>query len=137
MPAEFDTVAFGLEAGKVSDVVRTKAGFEIIKVWERKPERQRDLTEVSQNIHNSLVARRRNEKRREVLRDLKNDAKVEQLVQFRQPTPAPSAPPVGMRPPTIPRPGTPGAGLPGRPGIPGRPRVPSVPVRPPQAQQPQ
>ncbi len=102
MPPEFDNVAFAMNPDAVSDVVETKFGYEIIKVWEKKPERQRAIDEVKENIKNSLLARKRNEKRREVLRDLKKDAKVEQLLQFEPPAPsAPSATgptPPGMNP---------------------------------------
>ena len=82
MPPAFDNAAFSLEAGKVSGVVQTKLGYEIIKVWEKKAERQRPFDEVSTNIKNSLMARQRNEKRREVLRELKGGANVEQLIKF-------------------------------------------------------
>ena len=50
-------------------------------------ERQRPFDEVSTNIKNSLLARKRNEKRREVLRDLKGGAQVEQFIKFERPTP--------------------------------------------------
>jgi parvulin-like peptidyl-prolyl isomerase len=113
MPPEFDNVAFNLEAGKVSNVVETKTGFEIIKVWEKKAERQRPLDEVKENIKNSLLARKRNEKRREILRDLKANAKIEQLITFEQPAgatpPAVAGPggqpmPPDMMPPRMPHP---------------------------------
>ena len=112
MPPEFDNVAFNLEVGVLSEVVETKLGFEIIKVAEKKAERQREIDEVKENIKNSLIARKRNEKRREVLRDLKKDAQVEQLVKFERPQPtapgprgaaAPGAPsPVKLNPPRPP-----------------------------------
>jgi peptidyl-prolyl cis-trans isomerase C len=107
MLPEFENVAFGMEAGAVSDVLETKMGFEIIKVWDKKPERQRPLEEVSANIKNSLLARKRNEKRREILRTLKADAKIEQLIKF-------EAPPPGRAPTAAP-------GAPGQPGMPGAP----------------
>lgn len=90
MPPEFDEVAFKLQADKVSGVIETKMGYEIVKVWEKKAERQRPMTEVQENIKNSLLARKRNEKRREVLRTLKSEAKVEQKIKFdQQPAAAP------------------------------------------------
>ena len=87
MPPAFDNVAFALEKGAVSKVVETKLGFEIIKVWDKKLERQRPFEEVSTNIKNSLLARKRNEKRRAVLRELKGGATVEQFIKFEKPTP--------------------------------------------------
>jgi peptidyl-prolyl cis-trans isomerase C len=91
MPPEFETVAFALEANKISGLVQTQQGYEIIKVWEKKAERQRPLEEVQENIKNTLLARMKNDKRREVLRTLKNDAKVEQFIKFDAPVP-PSIP---------------------------------------------
>jgi len=85
MPPAFDEVAFSLKPGALSKVVETKLGFEVILVSEKKVERQRPFDEVKSNIRNSLVARKRNEKRREVLRTLKTDAKVERLIEFKRP----------------------------------------------------
>ena len=79
-----DNAAFVLGKGAVSKVVETKLGYEIIKVWDKKAERQRPFEEVSNNIKNSLLARKRNEKRREVLRELKGGAEVEQFIKFRR-----------------------------------------------------
>ena len=87
MPPEFDTVAFTLKPGEVSSVTQTRLGYEIIKVTEQKAERQRPFEEVQSNIKNSLVARRRNQKRREVLRELKATAQVEQIIKFDKPKP--------------------------------------------------
>ncbi|MEZ4272037.1 MAG: peptidylprolyl isomerase [Myxococcota bacterium] len=82
MSPEFDNVVFAMEPGSVSKVVDTKLGFEIVKLWEKKEERQRPMEEVAENIKSSLSARSRNQKRREVLQELKQQAKVEQLIQF-------------------------------------------------------
>jgi parvulin-like peptidyl-prolyl isomerase len=87
MPPEFDEVAFKLEPGQVSEVVKTRLGYEVIMVSEKKAERQRPFDEVQKNIENSLSARKRNQKRREVLRDLKSTAQVEQILEFARPTP--------------------------------------------------
>ena len=104
MPAEFDNVAFAMKAGEVSEPVETKSGYEIIKVEERKDERVKPLEEVSDTIRTTQLARKRNDKRREVLRDLKANAKVEQLIKFDVP-PGPD-----MMDPSAQRlPGSPGA----------------------------
>ena len=116
MPPEFDEVAFKLGENKTSDVVETKLGYEIIKVWEKKPERQRPLEEVKENIKSSLLARVRNEKRRDVLRNLKAEAKVEQILKFDQP-PATTTPPRAAATPTEGAPGTaPGGEMAAEPG---------------------
>ena len=124
--------AHTLAANAISNVVETKMGYELIKVWEKKPERQRPIEEVAENIKNSLLARERNDKRRDILRQLKEGAKIEQLLTFD--TGAPGQPPMaapgmpGMPPPGMT--GGPGmppgmAGGPGMPpGMPGRPMPP-------------
>ena len=106
MTPEFDNVAFTLKPNTVSDVVQTALGYEIIKVFEQKAERQRPLDEVKESIKNSLLARKRNEKRRDVLRQLKQDAKVDQLVKFEQQAAAPGMMP---QPTQMAQPGVPGA----------------------------
>jgi parvulin-like peptidyl-prolyl isomerase len=112
----------GLEAGEMTPVVETKLGYEIVKVLEKKGERQRPLDEVKESIKNSLLARKKNEKRRDVLRALKADAKVEQLVKFDMP-PMPQ-----MGGPTVP----PAAGAmpmpPGHPGMGGATPMPAQPL---------
>lgn len=92
MPPEFDAAAFALKAGAVSDVIETKLGYEIIKVDEVKPEHLRPLEEVKENIKNALIARLRNQKRRDVMQALKNEAKVEQLIKFDVPAAPPGTP---------------------------------------------
>ncbi len=87
MPKEFDAAAFALKPGQISDVIETRMGYEIIYVAERKEERERAFEEVRDNIKNSLFARKRNQKRRDVLKELKSTAKVEQLIQFEKPAP--------------------------------------------------
>ncbi len=116
-PPEFDNVAFNLEKEAVSDVIETKMGYEIVKVWDKRPERQRPLTEVQENIKNSLTARKRNEKRRKILQELKGSAQIETLVSFDTPRPE--------RPPRVAGPG----GTPAQKAVPGGPG--RVDLRPP------
>ena len=123
MPPEFDNVAFAMQAEATSNVVETKMGYEIIKVWEKKAERERPVDEVKENIKNSLLARKKNEKRRDILKDLKAGAKIEQLVKFEEAAGGPGMP---GEPPT----GAPPMGIPGGkfqakgPGMP-------MPIQPP------
>jgi len=120
MTPDFDNVAFTLQPGKVSDVVETKMGYEIILVGEKKPEFQRPLDEVKESIKSSILARKRNEKRREVLQTLKTGAKVETLITFDAPE---------AQKPSMP-PGVPSAGL---PQVQGQPNAPVAPQPVPQA----
>jgi peptidyl-prolyl cis-trans isomerase C len=111
-PAAKGPAATGLKADEMSGVVETKLGYEIIKVFEKKAERQRPLDEVKESIKGSLLARKRNDKRRDVLRTLKGDAQVEQLVKFEPPPPPAGTPPSPVATPGVipPAPGTGGGG---------------------------
>jgi peptidyl-prolyl cis-trans isomerase D len=58
MVPEFDQVAFALEAGQTSDLVKTSYGFHIIKLTEKKPGTTRSLDEVRKQITDQLAAER-------------------------------------------------------------------------------
>ncbi|HEX6213160.1 MAG TPA: SurA N-terminal domain-containing protein, partial [Methylomirabilota bacterium] len=58
MVPEFEEVAFGLEPGDISDLVKSPFGFHIIKVTDKKPETIRPLAEVRQQIADQLAYER-------------------------------------------------------------------------------
>lgn len=53
MLAEFDNAAFSLEAGQVSDLVRTSAGFHVIRLNSRREESVQPLAQVKERIRRS------------------------------------------------------------------------------------
>ncbi len=58
MVPAFDEVAFSLQPGQVSDVVKTQYGFHIIKVTDKKPASTRSLDEVRPQITEELAWQR-------------------------------------------------------------------------------
>lgn len=54
MVPEFDKVAFSLEPGQISDLVKSQYGYHIIKVMEKKPAATRTLDEVRAQIEDQL-----------------------------------------------------------------------------------
>ncbi len=58
MIPEFEQVAFALEPGQISDVVKTSYGYHIIKLVDRKPGTTKTLQEVRQQISDQLAAER-------------------------------------------------------------------------------
>jgi peptidyl-prolyl cis-trans isomerase D len=55
MPPELEKVAFGLAVGKVSEPVLTRNGYQLMKVEEKVPEKQLELSEVKDKIRKKLL----------------------------------------------------------------------------------
>lgn len=54
MVPEFDKIAFGLQPGQISDLVKTQYGYHIIKVTDKKAATTRSLDEVKAQIEDQL-----------------------------------------------------------------------------------
>ncbi len=78
MVEEFEDVVFNLGAGEISDVFRTRFGFHIAKVYDRKPAAVPELDEVKSEIVSTLKEQMRGNAIDEFIDGLKNKAKIEE-----------------------------------------------------------
>ena len=75
-PPEVDAVIFTMSAGEISQPIRSDAGFHIIKVLERKGGEPRPLEEVTDNIRDVLLRRKRKDAVNIVIQRLRDSATV-------------------------------------------------------------
>jgi parvulin-like peptidyl-prolyl isomerase len=78
MVTEFDAVVFALEPGQVSDIFRTQFGYHIAKVYDRKPEGIRPLTDVSGNIEALLFQQKKQRRIEQYIDSLRAKADIQQ-----------------------------------------------------------
>ena len=77
MPKEFEDAAFALEIDKISEVVKTKYGYHIIKVSEKIPEGQVPYEEVRDFILKFFQMEETKKRLNEHIAKLKEKAEIE------------------------------------------------------------
>lgn len=77
MVKPFEEAAFALEAGEVSDIVKTQFGYHIIKVHDKKIVEPTPFHEVKEDIKNMLLYNARETKYNQVVKELREKAEVE------------------------------------------------------------
>jgi parvulin-like peptidyl-prolyl isomerase len=77
MVPEFAEVAFTEKVGEVSDPVRTQFGWHVIKVTDKKPAGTLPYDEVKSQLLTYLKAKKQEEAAQEVLKSLRDSAKIE------------------------------------------------------------
>ena len=78
MAEEFEDVVFNLDVGRTSNVFRTRFGFHIAKVYDRKPPVLPDLKEVKDHIVDALKEKMKSKAIDAFIDKLKSKAKIEE-----------------------------------------------------------
>jgi len=78
MVEEFEDVVFNLSPGQVSDVFRTRFGFHVAQVYDRRPAAIPEFKEVKKQIAEELKEQKKEEVLGEYLDQLRNAATIEE-----------------------------------------------------------
>jgi peptidyl-prolyl cis-trans isomerase C len=76
MVPEFETAAFSMEPGAVSDIVETQFGYHLIKVTDRQAEGTRSFEEVKDQLKNYLTSQKKQTALVEYVNGLKEKANI-------------------------------------------------------------
>lgn len=92
MVPEFDKVVFDMKVNDVSKPVRTQFGWHVIQLTDKKEGRQKPFEEVKESIEKLLINKNSRKAKAEMLKKLKDAAKIEVLIPGLDLEPAPLAP---------------------------------------------
>ncbi len=90
MVPEFAEVAFSEKVGDVSDPVRTQFGWHVIKVTDKKPAGTLPYDEVKAQLNTYLKSKKQEEAAQELLKSLRDSAKIENTLPPPAVAPSPS-----------------------------------------------
>ena len=76
MIPEFEKASFELNSGETSDIVKTRFGYHIIMVTDKKPSEYKELPEVKENIRTRLIEQGKQQQFRDFVQVLKDKAKI-------------------------------------------------------------
>ena len=92
MVPEFAEAAFSEKVGEVSNPVRTQFGWHVIKVTEKKPAGTLPYDEVKSQLMTYLKSKKQEEAAQDVLKSLRDSAKIENTLPPPVSSPPPSTP---------------------------------------------
>jgi len=81
MLPEIEDVAFKLNVGEVSDLIKTEDSWVIIRVEDKKPERQLSFDEIKDKLKRELEAEKAQQLKEKWIADLRSKAKIEVLLK--------------------------------------------------------
>jgi len=90
MVKPFEEAAFKMKVGDVSGPIRTRFGFHIIKVIEKREERKKPFSEVKDQIQQSMKNKKFFQERRKLLEGLRKDAKIVKRLEDPKPASKPA-----------------------------------------------
>ena len=82
MLGQFEEVCFNLKVGEISDPIKTKMGYHIVKLENRQEASLREFYEVSDEIKEKLLAGKQRKEHQEWLQQLETEAKIEMKSGF-------------------------------------------------------
>lgn len=80
MVKPFDDAVFAMQVNQFSEVVETRFGYHLIKVYDKKPEKTLDYAEVKDRISERLKREKIQKGAQGYVENLKKDAKIEKLL---------------------------------------------------------
>jgi len=81
MVKPFETAAFKMEPGEVSDIVKTRFGYHLIKVMDKKPAKQVTFEEVQDKLQQFLKQQKVQKEVEAYIKQLKESAKIERFLK--------------------------------------------------------
>ena len=78
---EFEIVAFSMNVGEISPIFATPFGYHLIKLTERKPATPKPFEDVRGDVLEQMLAERKQEKTRQLVKELQERARIEEVAE--------------------------------------------------------
>lgn len=97
MPKDFDDKVFNVKVGEISDPIKTEDGYYVIRVNEKKAQKDFTYKEIEPELARFLAAAEMQKANIEFLNSLKDKAEIKVMVKFEYSQPAPEAKPAAKK----------------------------------------